>query len=173
MTAAVFKTVCGAMISSWVGSTPMSLRHPPLCASVDGGLLLRLLVQATESRSKTDVTLTVSGDVPLPRPLHVAVYRIAQEALDNVVRHAAARHAWVDLELDPGAGSLVVRDDGCGCDLTAAGPAQLGIRSMTERSAEAGGSLRVESRPGEGTTVTPWWPPGRQDCGERTAMGPA
>ncbi len=140
----------------------LELRDEPLEA-VPVQQLLRFLVEATESRSKTNVTLTVSGDVPLPRPLHVAVYRVAQEALNNVVRHAAAPHAWVDLELHPGTGSLVVRDDGRGCDLTAAGCSHLGIRSMTERSAEAGGSLRVESPPGGGTTVTLWWPPGRQD----------
>ncbi len=140
----------------------LELRDEPLEA-VPVQQLLRNLVEATESRSKTDVTLTVGGDVPLPRPLHVALYRIAQEALNNVVRHAAARHAWVDLELEPGAGSLVVRDDGRGCDLSATGPTHLGIRSMNERAVEAGAALRVESRPGAGTTVTLWWPPGPVD----------
>jgi signal transduction histidine kinase len=139
----------------------LELRDEPLEAVPVQQLLLNL-VEATESRSRTDVTLTVSGDVTLPHPLHVAVYRIAQEALDNVVRHASARHAWVELALDPGAGNLVVRDDGRGCDPAVAGPAHHGLRSMTERAAEAGGSLRVESRPGEGTTVTLSWPPSRE-----------
>jgi signal transduction histidine kinase len=139
----------------------LELRDEPLEA-VPVQQLLRNLVEATESRSTTDVTLIAMGDVPLPRPLHVAVYRIAQEALNNVVRHATAPHAWVELELEQGAGSLVVRDDGRGCDLSAAGPAHLGIRSMTERAEEAGAGLRVRSLPGAGTTVTLWWPPGRE-----------
>jgi signal transduction histidine kinase len=140
----------------------LELRDEPLEA-VPVQQLLRDLVEATESRSSIDVSLTVGGDVPLARPLHVAVYRVAQEALDNVVRHAVAPHAWVDLELEPGAGSLIVRDDGRGCDLYAAGPARLGIQSMSERAAEAGAGLRVESGPGVGTTVTLWWPQGRED----------
>ena len=139
----------------------LELRDEPLEA-VPVQQLLRYLVEATESRAKTDVALTVGGDVPLPRLLHVAVYRVAQEALNNVVRHAAAAHAWVALELEPGAGSLAVRDDGRGCDLSATGPAHLGIRSMRERATEAGAVLRVESGPGAGTTVMLWWPPGRE-----------
>jgi signal transduction histidine kinase len=140
----------------------LELRDEPIEA-VPVQQLLRNLVEATESRSRTSVTLTVAGDVPLPRTLHVAVYRVAQQALDNVVRHAAAPHAWVDLELEAGSGSLMVRDDGRGCDLSTAEPTHLGIRSMEERAAEVGACLRVESRPGVGTTVTLWWPPGRDD----------
>jgi signal transduction histidine kinase len=136
----------------------LELRDEPL-ETVPVQQLLRYLVEATESRSTTDVTLTVAGDVPLPRSLHVAVYRIAQEALNNVVRHAMAAQAWVELELEPGAGSLTVHDDGCGCDLSAAVPGRLGLRFMSERAAEAGAGLSVESRPGEGTTVRLWWPP--------------
>ena len=97
---------------------------------------------------------------PDPARLLRARHRVAQEALDNVVRHAAAPHAWVELDLEPGAGSLTVRDDGRGCDLSTAEPTHLGIRSMEERAAEVGACLRVESTPGAGTTVTLWWPPG-------------
>ena len=78
------------------------------------------------------------------------------------MRHAAAPHAWVDLELEPGAGSLVVRDDGRGCDLSTAGPAHLGIRSMSERAAEAGAAPPRGEQARRGTTVTLWWPPGRE-----------
>jgi PAS domain S-box-containing protein len=147
----------------------LELRDEPLEA-VPVQQLLRYLVEATESRSTTDVTLTVAGDVPLPRPLHVAVYRIAQEALNNVVRHAMAEQAWVDLELEPGAGTLTVRDDGRGCDLSAAVPGRLGLRFMNERAAEAGAGLGVESRPGEGTTVRLWWPPGPGGPSGRSAF---
>ena len=138
----------------------LELRDEPLEA-VPVQQLLRYLVEATESRASVDVTLTVAGDVPLGRLLHVAVYRIAQEALNNVIRHAVASRAWVDLDLDGRAGSLVIRDDGRGFDPSAVGAAQLGLRSMRERAAEAGASLRVASESGTGTTVTLSWPPGR------------
>jgi PAS domain S-box-containing protein len=139
----------------------LELRDEPLEA-VPVQQLLRYLVEATEGRSTTDVSLTVAGDVPLPRLLHAAVYRVAQEALNNVVRHAMAAHAWVDLDLHPGAGSLTVRDDGCGSDTSTVEPTQLGLRFMAERADQAGAALGVESRPGEGTTVTLWWPPGSE-----------
>jgi signal transduction histidine kinase len=136
----------------------LELREEPLEA-VPVQQLLRYLVEATESRASVDVSLTVAGDVPLGRLLHVTVYRVAQEALNNVVRHAMATRVWVELELQPGAGSLVVGDDGRGFELAASDPARIGLRSMRERAAEAGADLSVESGPG-GTTVTLWWPPG-------------
>ena len=128
----------------------LELRDEPLEA-VPVQQLLRNLVEATESRARTDVTLTVAGDVPLPRPLHVAVYRIAQEALNNVVRHASARHAWVDLHLEPGAGSLVVRDDGRGCDSL-----RPGLPSSASGPCTSG---RRRPAPGSGWRPGPAWGP--------------
>ena len=122
--------------------------------------LLRNLVEASESRADIDVALAVAGDVPLGRALHLAVYRVAQEALDNVIRDATVSRVWIDLELEPGAGSLVVRDDGRGSDPDASGPARHAVRSMRERASEAGARLRVEAASGEGTTVTLSWPAG-------------
>ena len=64
--------------------------------------LLRQLAEAAEARSSANVLLTIRGDEKLPPDLHVAVYRITQEALTNVTRHAKASKAWVDLDLKPG-----------------------------------------------------------------------
>jgi signal transduction histidine kinase len=83
------------------------------------------------------------------------VLRIAQEALQNALRHAEAEHVDVRLHADNGRLRLAVTDDGIGFD--PADPAlrarRLGLTSMEERARALGGSLTIESRPGEGTTV--------------------
>jgi signal transduction histidine kinase len=83
------------------------------------------------------------------------VFRIVQEALTNVVRHAHARHAWVIVTVTGGQVGVIVRDDGVGFDVqsTAARMNHVGLRGMEERAHELGGTLRVDSQPGWGTTV--------------------
>ena len=78
--------------------------------------LLRNVVDAAQSRTSTEITLNVRGGAQLPREAHVAVYRIAQEALNNVARHAGATSARVELDADVGLVRLTVEDDGRGFD---------------------------------------------------------
>jgi signal transduction histidine kinase len=84
-----------------------------------------------------------------------ALFRIAQEALTNVVKHAAATSVAVHLERTDGAISLVVDDDGRGFDPSdrSISSRRLGLVSMHERAADVGGSLVVESEVGRGTSV--------------------
>ncbi|MFE5188540.1 GAF domain-containing protein [Streptomyces sp. NPDC056628] len=82
-----------------------------------------------------------------------ALYRIAQEALHNVIQHAAARHVLLRLSTTPDTITLVVTDDGVGFDTGGSFPGHLGLRSMRERAREAGGTLEVDSRLGQGTRV--------------------
>lgn len=119
--------------------------------------LLRNVVEATESRTHTQVELEVRGEVALPADVHIALYRVAQEALNNVARHARAEHAWVEVVLEPGSALLSVRDDGLGFEARLEDPSHLGLRSMRERAAEIGAELRLGSAPGEGTRVTMEW----------------
>lgn len=81
----------------------------------------------------------------------LVIYRIAQEALTNVVRHAGARRGVLELAAAGGRVALSIRDDGRGFDPAATGGA--GLRGMRERAVLIGGDLRLVSRPGEGTTV--------------------
>jgi len=89
---------------------------------------------------------------PLSRPAQVALFRIAQEALTNVARHANARK--VDVRLEPEAGHLVleVRDDGCGFRPDAASDT-LGLAGIRERAEQLEGRLRIESEAGKGTRL--------------------
>jgi len=81
----------------------------------------------------------------------LVVYRVAQEGLTNVARHADAQHAWVTLGGRDGRVSLEVRDDGCGFDPGSAAGA--GLRGMRERALLIGAELAVDSRLGDGTAV--------------------
>jgi signal transduction histidine kinase len=103
------------------------------------------------------VETTVRAEFPTAIPrldeeIELAVYRIAQEALANAARHAAARTIVLTLAVDARRLRLVVRDDGRGFDLAAPSDA-LGLVSMRERALALGGRLEVTSAPGEGTVV--------------------
>ena len=91
--------------------------------------------------------------VRLPPPVETALYRVVQEALTNVLKHAAARRVSVVVRRAPGLVSAVVEDDGGGFDPDAVAGHRLGVLGMRERVALVGGTLAVESRPGGGTTV--------------------
>jgi PAS domain S-box-containing protein len=94
----------------------------------------------------------------LPAPAETALYRVVQEALTNVLKHAQARRVSVVLQRSDGRAQAVVEDDGHGFDVEAVmAPAgdgvRLGLLGMRERLALVGGTLAVESTPGRGTTV--------------------
>lgn len=92
--------------------------------------------------------------VPLPNDITLCVYRIAQEALRNAVKHSKATHCRVFLKRSPQAVHLSVLDDGCGFDLHSASMAEgLGFVSMRERLRIVGGQLEIHSQPGHGTRI--------------------
>ncbi len=126
--------------------------------------LERALKRFTEDWSRdtgVPVDFHTGGDLAtrrLPHEFETILYRIAQEALTNVARHAHASRVSVLLERRPGYASLIVEDDGRGFDSertmespTATG--RLGLLGMQERARLAGGSLTIESAPGGGATV--------------------
>ena len=90
----------------------------------------------------------------LPEPLEIALYRMAQEALTNAVKHAAARAVSIVLHRHPTDVRLVVEDDGKGFDASKARSAgRLGLVGMRERAHLVGGTMTLESSPGNGTTI--------------------
>jgi signal transduction histidine kinase len=114
---------------------------------------------ASLAGSVAQVTVSVAADQSrLPEHMEIALYRIAQEALQNVVKHAQASSAHVELRCDASWALLRVSDDGRGFDIAARTDDTVsptyGLRSMTERAELIGGRLAVTSRPGVGTTVT-------------------
>ncbi|NLE77295.1 MAG: GAF domain-containing protein, partial [Chloroflexi bacterium] len=120
--------------------------------------LLRQLAEATHGRGRVPVEVTVEGEPQdLPPDVKVALYRIAQEALNNVVKHAAASRAQVSLQCDFGQVALAVRDDGGGFDPHNPPPDSLGLSIMRERAAAISADLRIESEVGQGTLVSVCW----------------
>ena len=112
-----------------------------------------------EDRSNLPVTLRVSGDeAPLDPHAEHALFRIVQEALNNVAKHARANAVGIELEFGPDTVRCAVTDDGVGFepgDLPRE-PGDLGgfgMQTMSQRAAEVGGTLEVQSRPGAGATV--------------------
>jgi signal transduction histidine kinase len=117
-----------------------------------GALQQRL--DAVEKRAGVDARLLVEGPLELPAAVEEGLYRIAQEALNNALKHAAPRTVtlWIDVT-ERGVG-LEVEDDGAGFDPGAVeGSGGMGLTSMRERAERLGGSLSVRSAPGQGTKV--------------------
>ncbi len=85
--------------------------------------------------------------------MEITLYRVVQEALTNIVKHARAGHVSVILTRRNGTATAVVEDDGRGFDVAAPNPETLGLAGMRERLALVEGRLQVESRPGHGTTI--------------------
>lgn len=119
--------------------------------------LLEHVVQATQARTRIAIELTVAAPRPLPADVTIALYRIAQEAMNNVVRHSQARRAWATLASSDEAVELVVGDDGRGFDPATVGPEQLGLRIMRERAEAVGASLTIAGEISHGTVVTATW----------------
>jgi signal transduction histidine kinase len=121
---------------------------------VEGGLVAMLERHRVERRLRDGlaVTLEVDGDDPLPVEVEHALLRIAQEGLNNVVKHAGVGEATVRVRLRHPC-SLEVEDRGGGFDPERARATGLGLTSMRERAAEVGWSLVVTGAPGGGTRV--------------------
>jgi two-component system NarL family sensor kinase len=92
--------------------------------------------------------------VPLPPAVEVGLYRIAQEAIQNALRHAEAAHISLRLETSPERARLTVQDDGKGFPEGTASSGRFGLVGMRERARLLGGSFQIESSPGAGTRVT-------------------
>lgn len=117
---------------------------------------LRRLINEVASRNALTVDLALNGldaDARLAPELETVVYRVVQEALTNVIRHAAASSASVVIACDTGWLRAVVEDDGQGFDPDVAHRGSLGLAGMSERAALVGGRLAIDAARGRGTTV--------------------
>jgi two-component system sensor histidine kinase UhpB len=147
-----------------VQETSASIRHvmdnlrPPMLD--DFGLVATLHWYGARFASRTGVAVTVQGREPTPRlaaPVENALFRIVQEGLTNVAKHARATQVTVTVAADDGGARLVVADDGVGFDPAHLGPPDgrrgWGLMTMVERAVAVGGRCRIESQPRQGTRV--------------------
>lgn len=131
--------------------------HPRVLDDLGLVAALEWLGRQTRDHAGLDVRVDARlGRAALPREVQSVLYRVAQEALRNAARHARARSARVALEAEGGHAALTVADDGEGFDVGAAERRRpgMGLFSMRERVALAGGSVDIESAPGAGTRIT-------------------
>lgn len=122
---------------------------------------LRNFVKTFSERTGIPVVLSVAGLAGrLPPELEVTIFRIVQEGLANMAKHANARHAQVTLRLAAGTLTVSVQDDGVGFDVAAMRGEQgrsLGLSGMEERCRFSNGSFSIESAPGAGTRLVCTW----------------
>lgn len=129
------------------------LRPSPLEAE---GLVaaLQARLDAVEARAGVKTEVTVDLPVPLPTAAETGLYWIAQESLNNALKHAQASHIALHLWTAPGRIGLRIRDDGVGFDpLAGPGRNSFGLAGMQERCDQLGWRLSIESAPAAGTTI--------------------
>ncbi len=119
--------------------------------------MLRQLAEAAIARGGVPVALAVAGARSLPPEVQIAFYRIAQEALNNVVRHAHASHVELSLRSEAHRVELRIADNGRGFNLSTVQPAHLGLGIMRERAEAIAARLSIVSSPGRGSRVAVEW----------------
>jgi nitrate/nitrite-specific signal transduction histidine kinase len=136
----------------------MELR-PSALVEVELGDLLRQLSEAFTGRSRIPVQLGIDVSQPIPPDIKVGLYRIAQEALNNIFKHASASQVVLCVKSISGEIELTIEDNGRGFEISGVSSDHLGLKIMSERSREIGVRLAVDSQIGVGTKVIARWNP--------------
>jgi PAS domain S-box-containing protein len=121
------------------------------------GDLIKQLCEAFIGRSRLPIALNIEGEAELPAEVQIALYRIAQESLNNIFKYARATQVNVNLFLAPATVRFEVCDNGIGFDMSTSKPTSLGLRIMRERSEAIGADFQIQSTVGEGTCVEVTW----------------
>ena len=131
--------------------------RPAALLEADLDELLGQLSKAVAGRAQLDVVVDVDPRLVVPVDVKVTLYRIAQEALNNVVRHASAEEVVLSVHGEGREIELSVRDDGRGFAREDIPPGHLGLSTMRERAESLGARFAVKSEPGKGTAITVFW----------------
>jgi signal transduction histidine kinase len=129
--------------------------RPPVLEKGGLAVALQVRLDAVERRGGIRAELLVDGEDRLPPAIQAELHQIAQEALNNALKHAHARQVQVRLRFGHAQTRLEIQDDGLGFDLAAVqAGGGLGLSGMMERAQKIGGRLEIESAPGRGTQVS-------------------
>ncbi|HSJ90014.1 MAG TPA: PAS domain S-box protein [Anaerolineales bacterium] len=131
--------------------------RPSTLTDAELGDLLRLLGNAFTGRTNIPAKVTVVGQASLPAEVQVAIYRICQEALNNVAKHARASLVEIQLTHHDSAIELTIRDDGQGFDPEQTASGHYGLSMMQERAEGVGAQLSITSQPSRGTELLIRW----------------
>jgi PAS domain S-box-containing protein len=137
--------------------------RPSTLTDAELGDLLRLLGNALAGRTNLPIHVTVTGQEALqeqrslPADVQVALYRLCQEGLNNIAKHAGASRVDIQLQYETGAVELRIRDNGRGFDPEQTPPGHYGLSMMRERATAVGAALSFISQPGRGTEIVIRW----------------
>jgi signal transduction histidine kinase len=128
--------------------------RPEAAEQCDLAEKLNTLADSIMKRSKLQLHLNIDGYEQLSSEAQMAFFRITQEALNNVVKHAAATQVWIKLHVENGQVELHIQDNGRGFKPESRRDGHFGLSIMRERAEEIGARLQVASKPGQGTHMT-------------------
>lgn len=131
--------------------------QPTVITDSDLGDLLRQLSDAFTGRTNVPVALTIMGKGTLPTDVQVALYRLCQEGLNNIAKHARASQVAMTLHFEAGVVEITMHDDGRGFDPTQVPPGHYGLNIMHERAEAIGAQLSFSSQVGHGTEINISW----------------
>jgi len=131
--------------------------RPTAIETADLGDLLTQLLDATRGRTQAECSLVLEGEGSLLPAVQLAVYRVAQEALNNVTKHARAKHVTVVFIRKTEGLEMRIKDDGRGFRQDHRSADHFGLAIMCERAQEVGAEVAVHTQPGHGTEVVFTW----------------
>lgn len=131
--------------------------RPSALIEAELGTLLYQLGESVTGRARIPVSVNVTGQYEMPVDAKVVLYRIAQEALNNVAKHSGATQVQVKLDFQPDHLILSIVDNGRGFDIQKVAPDSLGTGIMRERARSIGAALSIESQPDQGTKIMVSW----------------
>ena len=138
--------------------------RPSTLTDAELGDLLRLLGNAFTGRTNIPARVILVGQGILPADVQVAIYRICQEALNNIAKHAGASRVEINLKHEDTAIELAIQDDGQGFDPERTTSGHYGLSMMRERAEGVGAQLSITSQPGHGTElIIRWKEAGKKD----------
>ncbi len=140
--------------------------RPSTLTDTDLADLLQLLGNAFTGRTSIPVTVNIAGESALPADVQVAFYRICQEGLNNIAKHAGANHVAIERRQAADVTELYLRDDGRGFDPIRALPGHYGLGMMRERAEAVGAVLSVTSQAGHGSEIVVRWTPASKQAGQ-------
>jgi len=131
--------------------------RPAALTQTDLKQLFEQYLQPIQDRREFELTLNIDDFPPLPPDVQIALYRITQEALNNINKHAQADHVEVQVTGDQNGVTLNIRDDGSGFNMQQVASTSFGLGIMRERAEEVGASIKIMSELNQGTRISVIW----------------
>lgn len=131
--------------------------HPSVLTEEKLGNLIHQAAKIISNRTGLNIAVQIENQDPVPSEVHFALYRVVQEALNNIVLHASAKQVEVYLNSHSGRLDLTIRDNGLGFEPVDTSSGHLGLKIMKDRVQNIGGTIEIISHKGEGTLIKVMW----------------